>query len=309
MLTRTNYSRLLVALPLMLFIGFSNSAGFTQEPSPVPNLKSKSAATVPEAKRAANQTLAAAGSRRDEPVAILRAQLERMREYHLTLISTVYWTLGIVGTLTLTLLAFASFVNFRLSVRERDAIRQDLLGQINQRLAEISRNLDTTASELRRDLTGSISDSMKQNESSTVEVLDELKDSVKEELSKIDDVIETKVRPIVSDVERVKEGVHDVELEILELEAFRWESAGVKANVLSTWIEYTMKAASKEDSMYNWRVERGLKFIVELMDGGTMPSAENLTTLDKLFNTLGDKFGLVVEKIREMAKGISGKTA
>ena len=256
----------------MPFIGLSNSTGYTQEPSSAPSVESKSATTAPEVKRVEKQASAADRSRLDEPTSILRAQLETMREYHLTLISTVYWTLGVVGGLTLALLAFASYVNWRISGRERDALRADLLGQIDQKSAEISRNLEGEASEARREIGRILDISRERVESRTTEVLDELTASIKEEVSGLDTAMERKVSPIAGDIRELKHEIHNQELGIIEREADHWELTGVKVNCMGSWISYAQKANSYDYRPADWRIERALEKIDELLAGGFIPN-------------------------------------
>ncbi len=301
--------RLLVALALMPFIGLSNSTGYTQEPSSAPSVESKSATTAPEVKRVEKQASAADRSRLDEPTSILRAQLETMREYHLTLISTVYWTLGVVGGLTLALLAFASYVNWRISGRERDALRADLLGQIDQKSAEISRNLEGEASEARREIGRILDISRERVESRTTEVLDELTASIKEEVSGLDTAMERKVSPISRDIRELKYQVHQQELGIIAREADHWELTGVKANCMRSWIDYAQKANSFDDRPQDWRVEKALKEIAELLAGGYIPDAQILGNLDELLGVLGENFRLIVERVRERIRSSSERTA
>ena len=73
----------------------------------------------------------------DSEVAALRAQLEVMRQYDRRLMSTVYWSLGVLATVAIFLVGFGWFANFRLYERDKAALRLELQTTTQERLSQI----------------------------------------------------------------------------------------------------------------------------------------------------------------------------
>lgn len=72
----------------------------------------------------------------------LRAQIEIMRQYDQRLLSTVYWSLGVLATVTILLIGFGWFANFRLYERDKIALRQELIVFIQEELSKINSTLN-----------------------------------------------------------------------------------------------------------------------------------------------------------------------
>lgn len=68
----------------------------------------------------------------------LRAQIEIMRHYDQRLLATVYWSLGVLATITILLIGFGWFANFRLYERDKLALRQELIVFIQEELSKIN---------------------------------------------------------------------------------------------------------------------------------------------------------------------------
>ena len=68
---------------------------------------------------------------------MLEAQLKVMREYDARLLHTVYWSLTTVATLTLVLVGFGWFVNFRVYERDKASLLHELNVLVRENLARI----------------------------------------------------------------------------------------------------------------------------------------------------------------------------
>lgn len=75
----------------------------------------------------------------------LRAQIEIMRQYDQRLLATVYWSLGVLATITILLIGFGWFANFRLYERDKIALRQELIVFIQEELSKIKSALNANA--------------------------------------------------------------------------------------------------------------------------------------------------------------------
>jgi hypothetical protein len=72
----------------------------------------------------------------------IEAQLAIIRDYNDDFLSTVHWSLGVVSTMTLILLGFSWFSNFRILDREKEALRGELTTFLSLRLKELEASLD-----------------------------------------------------------------------------------------------------------------------------------------------------------------------
>lgn len=69
-------------------------------------------------------------SSQGELVTALKAQIEVMRSYDQRILATVYWSLGGLLTIAALLIGFGWFANFRVYERDKNALAQELRGQI-----------------------------------------------------------------------------------------------------------------------------------------------------------------------------------
>lgn len=109
-MTIKKYS-LIVAIVSLWLLGLSLLA-YAQSPSVTPTIQ--------------NQT------QPDTEVAVLRAQLETMRQYDQRLLETVYWSLGGAGAIVLLVVGLGWYTNFRLHERDRAALKKELLASLSE---------------------------------------------------------------------------------------------------------------------------------------------------------------------------------
>jgi hypothetical protein len=76
-------------------------------------------------------------------VALLKARLEETASFQQSLLSTVYWTLGVLATMMLALIGYSWFVNFRVYERDKLALERDLLSTIQTSIRELETSLTT----------------------------------------------------------------------------------------------------------------------------------------------------------------------
>jgi hypothetical protein len=140
-----------------------------------------------------------------EEIAILKAQLEQMRLYDARLLATVYWALGVLAALTVGIIGFGWFANFK--VYERDKAQ---LTDVLHAAAKTS----AQAGEARA------KESAQSIEARLSKALD----------AKVKDLSES----LKSDVSDLRRHVLSVQLEQILAEAKDWRSRGVLANSIAT---------------------------------------------------------------------------
>lgn len=58
---------------------------------------------------------------------VSQTQIATMKEYHSSLLDTVYWALGTVATVAVLLVGFGWFANFKFHEAEKQRLKEDLV--------------------------------------------------------------------------------------------------------------------------------------------------------------------------------------
>lgn len=128
--------RVATVIWLLVLLAIPWASGYSQSPDPDPT----------SVKAQAEQT----------EVAVLRAQLEVMRQFDQRLVATVYWALGVTFTVVVLLVGFGWFANFRFYERDKHSLREELSADLKQQIAdfrqETNRRLDSDLSRLQKEL-------------------------------------------------------------------------------------------------------------------------------------------------------------
>src|SRR6266581_4289412 len=78
----------------------------------------------------------------DSTLIALRAQLELMRSFQDSLLSTVYWSLGVLLVIVAVLVGFGWFANFRVYQRDLEGLKRELEVLVAKSLAELKGALE-----------------------------------------------------------------------------------------------------------------------------------------------------------------------
>jgi hypothetical protein len=82
-------------------------------------------------------------------LAVLRARLEEEQGHNGEVLQTVYWSLGVIATLTLLLVGYSWFTNFRVYERDKEMLAEALRMELRAGLAEAQRSTREAMSEIR----------------------------------------------------------------------------------------------------------------------------------------------------------------
>jgi len=83
----------------------------------------------------------------DSVLIALRAQLELTRAFQADLLSTVYWSLGVLVLIVAVLVGFGWFANFRVYQRDLDALRRELEATVTKSIVEMRAALQASLAE------------------------------------------------------------------------------------------------------------------------------------------------------------------
>lgn len=72
---------------------------------------------------------------------VLQTQAATMKEYHSSLLDTVYWALGTVATVAVLLVGFGWFANFKFHESEKQRLKEELEARLREATATINARL------------------------------------------------------------------------------------------------------------------------------------------------------------------------
>ena len=242
--------KLLSIIPILGFIVFT-TANATAQP------KEKQSDNPP----ILAQQLTAA----QEEVRLLKAELLIIKSYQDNLLSTVYWSLGVLGTIAVGLVGFGWFANFRIYERDKLALSQELRA-INKE-------------EIRKH-TRAIPELIEANAKQKLVVMQGEFNSLKMEL--LNRLIKA-------------------EIDILESKHKQWVDDKVFANAITISADLLDRALQGNQL---WRIANYLDFIRQDISGirvqnmPMMPS--NISELMGLLDKTGSEHLIAVNKIKEL---------
>lgn len=84
--------------------------------------------------------------RESEEVAVLKAQLEVHKDYTQHILSTVYWSLGGVLSITMLIAGFGWFANFKIYEKDREILARELQAKLEEAISELNSSHDERVS-------------------------------------------------------------------------------------------------------------------------------------------------------------------
>lgn len=115
-------------LVTLAFLFSSFSAVFAQEPKAAPPKIASPTAVFSQA---------------EMDLKVQEKQIAIMKEYHSSLLDTVYWALGTLATVATLLVGFGWFANFKFHESEKQRLKDELDGKIKEVLASIDTRLSS----------------------------------------------------------------------------------------------------------------------------------------------------------------------
>ena len=199
----------------------------------------------------------------------LKEQNKLLREHQGSILSTVYWSLGVVATIVALLMGYSIFTNFKFYDQDKQRLKTDLQSLIDKSQAELITRVQQERLESERIIElkneKTLSNFLSQNSETQARF-----DAIKTELYNEIKSLSSQVIKLPVEIESIKNFAMRSEVEIRTIEGMVWELRGVHSNALLAQIE-GIKAACASSSKVK------LKYALDRM----------LTTLDTYFITQG----------------------
>ncbi len=193
---------------------------------------------------------------------ILEAQLQTTKDYHSSLLDTVYWALAGLFVVVGLLLGFGWFANFRIYERDKDVLRKELHAQMETEVVNLKSHIDTHANK------------------------------VAENQSKVlADTLESSEKKFSSRIASLDSRVFGLELKI-KREEMEAEDSPAMALTKALHVLHLCVTRSQDD------VPGIMHFMLKKIDEGGKFTADEITRVQKIVDGLPPHYAALVEKLR-----------
>lgn len=179
---------------------------------------------------------------------MLEKQIATMKEYHSSLLDTVYWALGTVATVAVLLAGFGWFANFKFHESEKQRLKDELDGRLKETLATI----DTRLSSIEVQVIQSVDSRLDNHLTRVTRDVD----IARAEASGMHDRNATAIEQLKSQLaslekakDRSEKEDSEIEAALRRVEEYVWDLKGIPANKLITQGQ-GLRAAIKADNRY-----------------------------------------------------------
>lgn len=230
----------------------------------------------------------AAAPRASEELIEAKAQVRAMQEFRTAILATVHWTLGVVLTLGMLLFGFNWYANFRVSEREREALREQLQSEVDSLRAELLKASGEIRNKMQADVREEVRNSTADLGRALRAEIDRLHHAVlsqKLETARMGEVRESELLVLLQIVEQSKKDGHNAYLDsaLVDLEACLMKTDSLTPKNLQA-IETTLSTLGTENSPAVSRIRARLKSIKPFI-------------LDEAFETLKKELNVPPPKI------------
>jgi len=189
------------------------------------------------------------GRVRDDPEVIsIQAQNKIIKEYHSSLLDTVYWALAGVATMALLLAGFGWFTNFKFYEADKQRLKEEFLSRNNEFEAKLMGHVTTAQSATLREIELKLEAFMDRLGTNSVEL--------RAEIAKITSTIEARITELDKSQKRHEEdnleivkNIASCEADLREVEENIWDIKKVPSNILITQSQ-GLRAAVKADNRF-----------------------------------------------------------
>ncbi|WP_166213150.1 hypothetical protein [Cognatiluteimonas telluris] len=223
-----------------------------------PQIQSQSSTVTGTATKDTNPELVAAR----QQVALLQAQLDVTQRFQESMIETVYWALGGIFVVVGLLLGFGWFANFKVYERDKEALKAELQSAINLKTAELDSSVSAKAGELSEAVSKQVEAAVANSERTVTAVITKLSDQI-------------------------------FGLELINLKG-KMEDTSSDSIALSHALSTLRLCASRSVD----EVPDIIHFMLKRIDKGGKLTAREITSLNKLLDSLPPHYATLTEKLR-----------
>jgi hypothetical protein len=179
----------------------------------------------------------------------LKAQNAELREFHSSLLDTVYWALSTVVTFTALLAGFSWFSNFKLYEADKHKLKEELTARVQEAFTIVESKLSAHDVEVSKLVDSKL-------EAETVRAARDI-DLLRSEVSKGEETLSKALAQAQLSLDKVlttsevhKKKISESEAMLRQVEEHVWDMKGVPANILVTQSQGIRAAIAADDRYY-----------------------------------------------------------
>ncbi len=223
-------------------------------------------------------------------ISLLQSELNTVRDFQDTLLTTVFWSLGTIATIAVLLVGFGWYSNFRVYERDKASLSQELRSHLDNELAALSTKIEQSLNESR---------------DSANKLAHEQREELSARVNKTLEATVTKsVAPLSARIEMLKSGHAELQYAILEINRERWRAKGVYTNALREGVSILNLTTANQQG---WRISRALdaiqadlKVLLEQKPPRAAPDAELLRDISSALDQVSQDNPIPVNAIKDL---------
>ena len=198
----------------------------------------------------------------------LRAQLRTIELYNDRLLSTVHWSLGVVGGIAVLLLGFGWYTNFKVYERDKAALVDELRTRLDTEMNRVETELEARMAERFQELT-----------------------------AKTESLVAALRNSLSSSIDLNTKRIAELSYEAIRAEARYWEAKEVPSNALTRYLSMLSYGQKEDDANKIGQALEGIR--KQLEEGGQIYHLILPSVLSQL-DSLPQGYEMQVEKIKSL---------
>ncbi|MGZ9666246.1 hypothetical protein ACXX9E_09125 [Pseudomonas sp. GNP014] len=203
----------------------------------------------------------------------LKEQNKLLREYQGSMLSTVYWSLGVIATIVALLMGYSIFTNFKFYDQDKQRLKTEIQSFIDKSQAELITRVQQERLESERVVELKNENTLSTFLSQNSELQARL-DTARTELSNEIKSLTNQVIKLPVELENIKNYALRSEVEIRTIEGMVWELRGVHSNTLLAQIEGIKAACASSSSV---KLKYALERMSDTLDTHFITPGKTLT--------------------------------
>lgn len=211
---------------------------------------------------------------------VLEKQIATMKEYHSSLLDTVYWALGTVATVAVLLVGFGWFANFKFHESEKQRLKDELDGRLKETLASIDTRLSSIEVQVIRSVDSRL-DSHLTRVTRDVDIARAEASGMNERNATAIEQMKSQLASLENAKDRSEKEDSQIEAALRRVEEYVWDLKGIPTNKLITQAQGLRAAIKAENRYYITSALEGMEntLTVSILPANTAMPADTLKSI------------------------------
>lgn len=235
---------------------------------------------------------------------VLQAQSATMKEYHSSLLDTVYWALATVATVSVLLVGFGWFANFKFHEAEKQRLKEELEARLKEAMAALETRLGSYEADVVK-LVDSRLDAFLTRVTRDIDIARaDAERSAKENSGAIEQ-LRGIVQTLQDSDKKSAQQDSDLEAKLRHVEEQVWNIKGIPTNTLVTQAQGLSAAVHAENRWYiASTLDRMQATLKTILSAKTAISKTSLTFIEASLARAEATEPIAVSNVRELLKQV-----